>query len=118
MDRAPLHGAPGLLPHLRKRRTAPAFDSQDARSNLAIQPAANAGAVVSIKLKKPAVKIVRAAAPPAPPSTPSRSAASTPLAATPSSLALSSVKAEAKEPERYVNLHRIVFPKTHVVNYM
>jgi hypothetical protein len=65
MNRAPLHGAPahGHPPPVRSppaRGTPLDFGSQDARSNLAVQPAANAG---SFKLKKTAVKIVGAAAP-------------------------------------------------------
>jgi protein-S-isoprenylcysteine O-methyltransferase len=65
MNRAPLHGAPaqGHPPPKRgppARGTPLSFGSQDARSNLAVQLAANAG---SFKLKKTAVKIVGAAAP-------------------------------------------------------
>ncbi|KAH7067795.1 hypothetical protein FB567DRAFT_457859 [Paraphoma chrysanthemicola] len=63
MNRAPLHGAPvpGQQPRGSPIRGAiPSFATQDARSNLAVQPAANAG---SFKLKKAAVKIVGAASP-------------------------------------------------------
>lgn len=67
MNRAPLHGAPvpGQQPRGSPIRGAiPSFATQDARSNLAVQPAANAG---SFKLKKAAVKIVGAVSPvPAP----------------------------------------------------
>jgi hypothetical protein len=68
--------------------------SGDARANLAIQPAANSG---SFKLKKNAVKIVGAAGPV--PATPSRPAATTPVASSP---APGSVKAQAKAAEGYV----------------
>jgi hypothetical protein len=52
MDRPRYMGAPPTA--------SPAWSSEDARSNLAVQPAANAG---SLKLKKNAVKIVGAAGP-------------------------------------------------------
>jgi len=106
MNRAPLHGAPvrGQAPPARApaRGNQPAFGTQDARSNLAVQPAANAGG--GLKLKKAAVKIVGAAAPAPPPSTPFRVTAptSTTSPATGSSPVPGPVKAKAKEPERYV----------------
>ncbi|KAH7065949.1 hypothetical protein BKA63DRAFT_167973 [Paraphoma chrysanthemicola] len=63
MNRAPLHSAPvpGQQPRgLPVRGTTPRFATQDARSNLAVQPATNAG---NFKLKKAAVKIVGPASP-------------------------------------------------------
>jgi len=105
MNRAPLHGAPArpLPPHLRGRAPpnspSPSFGNQDARSNYAVQPAANTGG--SFKLKKAAVKIVGAAAPAPPPNTPQRAPAPAP-APTASSPAPAPVKAEAKQPDWYV----------------
>jgi hypothetical protein len=71
--RSMLHGAPrpgsSMPPHLRAGRGSPsppaygnqdARSGQDARSNFAVQPAANAG---KVKLKKAAVKVVAPAAP-------------------------------------------------------
>ena len=71
--------------------------SGDARANLAIQPAANAG---SFKLKKSAVKLVGAAGPV--PATLSRPAATTPVALSP---VPGSVKAQPKAVEGYVLIH-------------
>ncbi|KAJ4985507.1 hypothetical protein SVAN01_08978 [Stagonosporopsis vannaccii] len=66
MDHSSLHGGPARknvnLPsiHPFTRLSQDVRSSQDARSNLAVQPAANAG---TFKLKKNAVKIVSAAGP-------------------------------------------------------
>jgi hypothetical protein len=70
MNRAPLHGAPvrGQAPPSRgpscdgppSYGAQPAYGNQDARGNLAVQPATTTG---SFKLKKAAVKMVKAAAP-------------------------------------------------------
>jgi hypothetical protein len=87
MDRSVLHGAPpqGRAPTPRGPfgLAQSMYGSQDARGNLAIQPATNTG---SFKLKKKAVKIVGVAAP------------STPFPAT--STVSEPVKAEPKEAER------------------
>jgi hypothetical protein len=105
MERAPLHGAPphGRVPPHRAsaRPSPPAYGNQDARGNFAVPPAASAGGSGSFKLKKAAVRIVGAAPPAPPPSTPHRVAAPAPATAA-SSPAPGSVKAKAKEPERYV----------------
>jgi hypothetical protein len=80
---------------------SPGRASGDARSNLAVQPAANTG---SLKLKKNAVKIVGAAGPI--PTTPSRPVPPT-LSVT-SSPASGSVKAISKLPERYAFLFNLL----------
>ena len=109
MNRSPLHGAPvrGQAPPPRgpARGNQPSFGTQDARSNLAVQPSTNAG---SFKLKKNAVKIVGAAAPAPPPNTPFRAAAPAPAttSAVGSSPAPGPVKAKPKEARQYVVLPR------------
>jgi hypothetical protein len=70
--------------------------SGDARANLAVQPAANAG---TFKLKKNVVKIVRAAR--SAPATPRSAAATPPVASSP---ALGSVRAQPKAAEGYLLL--------------
>ncbi|CAG5178537.1 uncharacterized protein ALTATR162_LOCUS8750 [Alternaria atra] len=96
MDRSRYTSLPSAAP--------PTWASGDARSNLAVQPAANAG---SIKLKKNAVKMVGAAGPI--PVAPSRPAASTqPVTSSP---AQGSVKAEPKATEGQTNARAIPEPK-------
>lgn len=92
MNHSLLHEAPS--------RGAPVsgWGSQDARSNLAIQPAANVG---SIKLKKNAVRIVGAAGP----TSRLLPRASTPVPPMASSPALGPVKANSKETPGYVFNH-------------
>jgi hypothetical protein len=98
MNRTPLHGAPvrgqAVPPRGPAHPMLYAYENQDARGNLAVQPAANAG---TFKLKKNAVKIVSAPAPGSPfrvPSVASTAAASSP--------APGPVKAKPKEVDRYV----------------
>jgi hypothetical protein len=81
MDRTPLRGVPAT-PRGPAGMAQSIYSNQDARSNVAVQPAANTG---SVKLKKNAVKIVGSLA------------SATPFQAAP---AAGPVKAESKEPER------------------
>jgi hypothetical protein len=87
----PSRGSLGTIPQ------NPQMASGDARANLAIKPAENAG---NFKLKKNAVKMVGAARPA--PATSSRPAAPTLGPQVASSLAPGSVKAQPQAAEGYV----------------
>ncbi|KAH7374333.1 hypothetical protein BKA66DRAFT_422782 [Pyrenochaeta sp. MPI-SDFR-AT-0127] len=95
MDRSILHGAPS------KGTPPSARASQDARSNLAIQPSANAG---SVKLKKNAVKIIGAAGP-MPKVNPQVSA---PVSQMPFFPVLSPVKPEETDRHKAANLNAML----------
>jgi hypothetical protein len=133
MDRSQLHGTPPVGPRgltlqghrgppsqyspgrsLQGSRSAtmqaaspasPAVASQDARSNLAVQPVADAGRV---RLKKAAVKLVRA---------PSVMPAASPKPAVPAFVAPPAsgpVLAKPQEVERYVSLRIVDVSIVHV----
>jgi hypothetical protein len=102
MNRSSLHGAPmrGQVAPTRGPAHAgqPTFGSHDARSNLAVQPAANTG---SFKLKKNAVKIVGAPASSSPLRAAPAKFATTPVGG--SSPVPGPVKAKPKVLDRYVD---------------
>lgn len=102
MNRSSLHGAPvrSQVPSPRgpTRGLQSAYGNQDARGNLAVQPAANVG---SLKLKKTAVKIVSAPASISPFRAASAGPITTPVAG--SSPGPAPLKTKPNDVDRYVN---------------